>query len=91
MSASQTCIEAIPPENLPNDELSNFVADGAASDPTVQSNVTDVNLVDTILLETSSLPRFLANQSLCKRVDSEVILAEIAKLELSGHLHSYYQ
>ena len=57
----------------------------------MQSNVTDVNLAETVLPETSSLPRFHANQSPCKRVDSEVMLAEIAKLELSGRLHSYYQ
>ena len=75
----------MPSENFPNETK------GAASDPAMQSNVAERNLGDTILPDASSPRRFPANQSLCKSVDSEVMLAGIAKLELSGHLHSYYQ
>ena len=57
----------------------------------MQPNVVEANLPNTVSLETSSSSQYSANQSLCKSMDCKVMLEEIAKLELRGHLHSYYQ
>ena len=80
----------MPAKNLANNEI-NAVTNRASSDLTTQSNVAEANLPDSVLPETSSSSHCSANQSFCKSMDCEVMLAEIAKLELRGHLHSYYQ